>query len=336
MLNIAIIPAYEPQENMLDLLKKLKEKDFKIVVVDDGSSKETEDIFDKSETYATVLHHLQNCGKGRSIKTALNYIRENYKNEYIVVTLDCDGQHGVNDVKKICNEAEKNPNELIIGKRIRSSKTPFRSNFGNSATRLVYNLATGKDVYDTQTGLRAFSNELIDFLVEVKGERYEYEMNVLLECTRNQIDIKEIEIETIYIDNNSNSHFNTIKDSVRIYKQILIFSCASLISFVVDYLLYIFFNIVFNKIVLSNILARFISATVNYTINRKIVFNSKKKITKSASQYFLLAIMILVLNTFILNYLANYLLINKYLSKVVTEIILFFASWLVQKKIIFK
>lgn len=336
IINIAIIPAYEPSNDMINLLKELKKENLKIILIDDGSGKEYENVFAKSEEYATVLCHQQNYGKGIAIKTALKYIKENYKGQYNIVTLDCDGQHSAGDVKRILKEVENNSKKIVIGKRIRSKKTPLRSKLGNSITRLIYHFVTGIDVYDTQTGLRAFSNEIVDFLEDVNGERYEYEMNVLLECARNNIDIKEFEIKAIYIDNNSNSHFDTLKDSLRIYNQILKFSCSSLISFFIDYTLFIIFNMLLNKVILSNIFSRCISATVNYIINRKIVFKSEGKIFRSIVQYFLLAMIILTFNTLILNFLVEHLLINKYLAKVITEIISFFINWLMQKKVIFK
>ena len=93
-------------------------------------------------------------------------------------------------------------------------------------------------VHDTQTGLRAFRTELIPVLRDIPGERYEYEMNVLLRFARDKIRILEHEIETIYIDNNAQSHFDTVKDSVRIYKEIFKFSAFSFVGFLVDYSLY--------------------------------------------------------------------------------------------------
>ena len=119
--------------------------------------------------------------------------------------MDSDGQHKVSDAQKLCDYIKYNQDCIVIGKRIRSNKTPVRSRIGNSITKVIYNLVTGNNIYDTQTGLRAFSYRLIDFNLGVKGDRYEYEMNVLLEAPLDNIKIKEIEIETIYIDNNSNS-----------------------------------------------------------------------------------------------------------------------------------
>ena len=104
--------------------------------------------------------------------------------------------------------------------------------------------------------------------------------------------------QTIYIDNNSGSHFNTFKDSFRIYKEIFKFSLSSLFSFLIDYFLFIIFSLFIN-LTISNILARIISATFNYNFNKKIVFHKNSE--KSAMKYILLAITILVFNTLILN-----------------------------------
>lgn len=333
---IALIPTYKPTKEFLKLLQNLSQNNFNIIVVNDGSGKEYEEIFMQAEKYARVISYEINKGKGAAIKVGLEYIKNSLKSTYIVITMDCDGQHTVADANKLYEEALKDKNSLIIGKRIRNEKTPIKSKIGNGITRFIYRILTRTDIYDTQTGLRAFQGNLTDFLLAIEGKRYEYEMNVLLECSKNNIKVKEVEIETIYIDNNSNSHFKPFKDSIQIYKQILKFSFSSLLSFGIDYILYVVFNMITQSIIISNVLARVISSIVNYSINKKVVFNSNKKIYKSFAQYFLLVALILALNTIILNLFVNTLCINKYLAKIIIEIILFSISWLIQKKIIFK
>ena len=217
MTKVILIPSYEPDDKLIKLVDELKKNKLNVVVVNDGSSKEYDSIFNKIKKKVKVISYETNQGKGYALKIGLEYLKENYK-DYVVVTMDSDGQHSVKDAIKLSNYAEKHPNELVIGKRIRSEKTPLRSKLGNSITMFIYRLSTGVKVYDTQTGLRAFTNELMDFMQNVEGNRYEYEMNVLLYAPSNDIKIKEIEIETIYIENNEGSHFNTIKDSYKIYK----------------------------------------------------------------------------------------------------------------------
>ena len=331
---IALIPSYEPDDKLIKLVRELVNNSFKVVVVNDGSNNSYDKIFNELKKDSTVIEYKENKGKGHALKTGMIYIDKNYDN-YVVVTMDSDGQHTVKDAIKLCNYTIEHPNELVIGKRIRNNDTPLRSKLGNSITRIVYHIATGINIYDTQTGLRCFTNKLMDFNINVSGERYEYEMNVLLQAPQENIKITEVEIETIYIDNNSGSHFNTLKDSFKIYKEIIKFSISSIIGFIVDYLFYTIFILLCRNITLSNILARVISATTNYTINRKLVFNSKSKVSKSVIEYSVLAVIILILNTILLNILA-YIGLNIFIAKILVEISLFIISWLVQKKRIFR
>ena len=328
---IVLIPSYEPDENLTKLIKNLNKNKITSIVVDDGSGKDYKEIFDNLDT--KVISYEINQGKGHALKEGYKYIKDNYK-EYVVVTMDSDGQHRIEDALNLYNYILKNDDTLVLGKRPRGEKTPLRSKVGNAITRFVFHLVSGQDVYDTQTGLRAFSNKLIDYMLEVKGERFEYEMNVLLYAKNNKIPIKELEIETIYIDNNSKSHFNAFKDSFKVYKEIIKFSLSGIISFLIDYILFIVFKVVLNNITIANVIARAISSTINYIINKNIVFKSNKNIAKSLLEYYGLVIFILLINTLLLNLLS--IIINPILAKLIVEIVLFIISWLVQKKLIFK
>ena len=180
---IVLIPSYEPTMLLIDLLKRLKKENLEVIVVNDGSGDDYKDVFEKVGGYATLIEHDVNKGKGAALKTGLSYIKDKYDDNYVVVTMDCDGQHSIRDALKISNYALEHPSELVLGRRIRSSKTPFRSRLGNAITRFFYRITTGLDVYDTQTGLRAFSSDLIPFMLDIEGERFEYEMNVLLKSS---------------------------------------------------------------------------------------------------------------------------------------------------------
>lgn len=215
---VILMPAYEPEVNMIDLLKDLKLNKLEVVVINDGSGEKYKKIFKEASKYSIVISHNINLGKGEALKTGLKYIKDHYKKEVIVVTMDCDGQHRVEDALKIAALASKNLEKLIIGKRVRDKKVPLRSKLGNAITRFFYRLITHIDVYDTQSGLRAFSSKLIPFMLNVDGSRFEYEMNVLLACSKEKIKIKEIDIETIYIEGNKGTHFNAVVDSFKIYK----------------------------------------------------------------------------------------------------------------------
>ena len=213
---IILIPAYEPDNKLINLVKKINNK-YKVIVIDDGST--NKGIFDAVKDYSYVISYDNNMGKGFALKTGFKYIKENYKN-YIVVCVDADMQHDINDAIKLCEYVEKNNDTLVIGRRHWDNKTPLSNRLGNKITRYVFNKKTGLNIYDTQSGLRAFSYKLMDYMLMIPGNRYEYEMNVLLYLSKYNIKYHEIDIKTIYIGDNSTSHFKAFKDSYRIYKEI--------------------------------------------------------------------------------------------------------------------
>lgn len=210
---IALIPAYMPESSLLQLVRRLYSAGFSVVLVDDGSGEACHPVFKSCEKYAEVLCHKKNAGKGTALKTGLSQIQKQYGEDSIVVTLDADGQHRVEDAVAVCRSAEKNPGCLILGSRRLEKNVPPRSQFGNAVTRVLYRISTGRKIYDTQTGLRAFDCSLLPVLLAIPGERYEYEMNVLLFCAREGIQTIEQEIATIYMNGNAASHFDTLRDS---------------------------------------------------------------------------------------------------------------------------
>ena len=334
MKRIIVIPAYEPDDRLIKLLKNI-DKDFDTVVVDDGSGGKYENIFKECKLYSKVISYEDNHGKGYALKQAFSYINDKYKDNYIVVCMDCDGQHKVSDAVRLCDYVDANPLSLVLGMRKRGEETHLRSRLGNGITMGIYRFITGVNVYDTQTGLRAFSNHIMNFMLSIPGDRFEYEMNMLLMAAKNNIKIHEIQIETIYFKRHT-SHFKAISDSFLVYKELIKFSISSIICFIIDYLLFAINILLFNNINVSNIIARVISASANYIINRKMVFNSNNKQYKSLCEYIVLAICILFINTILLNIFVNIIGINVLISKIIVELILFIVSYIVQRKIIFK
>ena len=357
---IALIPAYEPDRKMLGIIADLGKSGFDVVVVDDGSPAEYADIFEqaaeklpgRSGRDVTLLIHDTNRGKGAALRTGLDHIektmiRGDGAADTVIVTVDADGQHLVKDACKAACAARKEPGTLVLGSRYFGKNVPARSRFGNTVTRNVFRTVTGQKIYDTQTGLRAFTGDLIPELLRVKGDRYEYELNVLMDFAGRGIPVREIRIDTVYIDGNSSSHFDTVRDSFRVYRgiaayvskgtagNILKFSASSFASFLIDYMMYAFLLILSADLVMANIGARIVSATANYTINRKMVFRSGKSITRSAAGYFALAGFILAGNTIVLDTMVNMLGIGSMTAKILTEMIFFAISWVVQRYVVF-
>lgn len=332
--NIALIPAYEPDRILLEIVDELRRMDLDVLVVDDGSGPRFSGIFEEAEKEAVILHHGRNRGKGAALRTGLKYIRNRYTEPYAVVTVDADGQHRTADVMRVLLAVPEGEDSLLLGSRRFTGKVPLRSRLGNALTRLVYRTAAGVRVYDTQTGLRAFSHRLVDRLLEIEGDRYEYEMNVLMAFAKEGRPIREIPIETVYLHDNASSHFDVLRDSFRIYWEILKFSVSSFAGFLTDYAMYCSLFALTGNLALSNIAARLVSASVNYTLNRKFVFESGAPVGRSAAQYAALAAVILTGNTIILKGLSS-LGWNSYAAKIMTEILFFAFSWITQKHVIF-
>lgn len=217
---IALIPAYNPTRSMLSVLRQLKEQGYTVVLVNDGSDADYLHLFRAAGMADVQLTHSCNRGKGAALKTGLRWIMEHCTAPYTVVTVDADGQHLQEDIDKVTAAAQKHPDSLVIGSRRLGKEAPFRSRSGNFFTRTILHALTPVKVYDTQSGLRAFSDRLVPVLVRIAGERYEYEMRVLIDLTEHHISIKEKSIQAVYLGENGVSHFKTVSDAKLIYREI--------------------------------------------------------------------------------------------------------------------
>lgn len=333
---IVVIPAYEPDEKLLHVVDDLRrDTAYAIVVVDDGSSAAAQPVFAALPEDVTLLRHAENRGKGRALKTAYEYIAAHFPQTEGVVTVDADGQHLPADVMRVSEEWAAHPEALVLGSRRFTGDVPWRSRTGNAITRAVFRLSTGVAVFDTQTGLRAFAVSRIPMMLEMRGERYEYEINVLLYATRQRIPIREVTIETVYIADNASSHFHPLRDSWRIYKMILLFVASSLLSALVDYVLVLAFSAVFamqaQGLLLSVVLARVISSFLNYMLNRKFVFGDRSR--RSVLRYYLVAAGILLANYGLLSALSAVLPLA--LAKLLVELALYPLSFYLQRRFVF-
>lgn len=339
-----IIPSLNPDDKLVELVENLTNSGYKdIIVVNDGSSNEYDKYFESIKEKVVLLTHSINLGKGRALKTAFNeYLNCHKSKTGGVITVDSDGQHKIEDIKKVNKKLLKSKNSLILGARnFNNENVPFRSKFGNKLTRIIFSFLTGIKVTDTQTGLRGIPPKYIETLMNVQGERFEYEMNMIMFAKNNDINIEEETIETVYIQENKSSHFNPLTDSFKIYLIFFKYILSSLISFIVDIGLYkIFFNLLIKSltnyvIIIATIGARIISSFVNYKINKNTVFKSSSK--NSIIKYYALCIIQMIISAILVSYVYN--LIGKQgevLIKIIVDIILFFMNFKIQKEWVFK
>ena len=221
---VILIPSFEPDQILLSYINQLITHDFHhIIVVDDGSSPKYQVIFNQLKTYGcTVLHHPKNLGKGCALKTGLHYIKKHYRSLFTIITVDADGQHAIEDVIRMSAFSKEHPYSLTLGTRhFRISHTPFKSLIGNKFASFIFYLLYGKYLTDTQTGLRAFNISLLDFMLDVEGDRFEYEIQMLIACIQANIPICTLPIRVIYKDANKGTHFKPFCDSLRIINTLL-------------------------------------------------------------------------------------------------------------------
>ena len=326
---------------MLTLLRELSDRNQTVLVVNDGSDASYNNIFKKAEEYATVIHQHPNGGKGAALKAGIRYVKENLPAYDAIVTADADGQHSISDILALSQKLSE-AKGLVIGARKFTGKVPFRSRFGNALTKLVFLVAAGKKCTDTQTGLRGFSRDLFDFMLNVKGNRYEYEMNVLMQTAQNGIAIHEVPIETIYENDNSSSHFNPIKDSYRIYKTIFInstlirYGLSAVFCFLLDFAALALFETFIPLIAISTLLARCISSPINYLINRIFVFKSNANKAASFISYIVLAGCVILAKMALMTLLNEVLGVHYVIANISVEVVLFITNFIIQKLFIFK
>ncbi len=336
---IVVIPAYRPGEELLSVAAKILEQtEYSVLVVNDGSGGEYDSVFAGLPEQVIVLCHEVNRGKGAALKTAYAYIKAHP--EYTgVITADADGQHLVRDIIRIGDALKEQPAALILGSRKFVGDVPARSRFGNTLTRFIFRISSGVKVNDTQTGLRAFGTCWIEDMLAIKGERYEYEMNVLLYCAKRQISIQEIPIQTVYENNNSGSHFHVIRDSVKIYTVILKFVSASVAAFLIDFILLLLMQYLTRglgkelSLLVSVVSARVVSSLCNYSLNRRFVFAQGTR--TSILKYYIVAAALLGLNYSFIWVFNAALPIPLAVAKIITELLLYPLSYVLQRRFVF-
>ncbi|MGG7143128.1 GtrA family protein [Clostridium nigeriense] len=339
---VIIIPAYCPDERLLNLIIKIRKKvKFPIFIVDDGSGIKYQKIFTlaKEVPNCFVYQYKINKGKGLALKEGLKYALNKYPNNCGYITCDADGQHSVEDIISVSNSLMENKKSLILGVRDFSSKdVPIKSRIGNYISSFMFYLITGVGCKDTQTGLRGIQREYENIFLSELGSRYEFEMNFLISMAKKKVKLKEVIIKTIYIDNNEGSHFKPIKDSLRIFSGLLKYTGASIISAVIDISIFTILYITIFKgyelgLLYSTILARLCSGTVNFLLNQRWVFNGSKE-NKELIKYAFLFITQMLISGVLVS-LLTYIISNATLTKLLVDCILFFISYFIQKHIVF-
>lgn len=339
---LILIPAYEPSHTLVALVSELRRADaaLEVVVVDDGSGPAFAPVFRETAAQgATVLMHPVNRGKGAALRTGIDHVVA--RGGAPVVTADADGQHTVTDILRVARELRQDDREgtpaLVLGcRRFTGPGVPARSRFGNAVARGLFRVAAGWSLSDTQTGLRGIPTDLLDWVRDQRGDRFEFEQNVLLHCRRDGVATREMPIETVYLERNASSHFRPVIDSARVMLPLLLFAGSSLLAFFVDTVAMLVLTALTGMLVPSIIAARVLSASVNFAVNRRVVFRRQSgRMLGQILRYALLAVALLASNVVWIEALTAHG-VPLVIAKVVTEAVLFVTSYGVQRSFVFR
>ena len=327
------------------MVKDLNNYECKILIINDGSIN-ADDIFNELKKIGNciVLSYTNNSGKGYAMKYGIKYYMENLISNYKgIITVDADYQHLPNDIDKLSNMIDSD--KIVLGSRDFNTKdVPLPNKIGNKITSFVFKLLYGYKINDTQTGLRGIPNNYLQVCLEIPGNRFEYEMEQLIYFVNHKINIEEMNIETIYYSK-SESKFNKIIDSMKIYKVMLKesfrFLVTSLASSLLDINLFTIFLSVFNSlgdlaIIFATFIARIIADFMNFNLTKYFVFDSNEDSKKILLKYYILSFSKMFMSAILVLLISKIILISKTLIKVIVDILIYFLSYRIQKKYIFK
>ena len=222
-----LIPAYQPDSVLISLVQALHRENFRLIVTDDGSGPAYADIFSALLPYAEVLTCPENRGKGHALKCALRHLATDPQGCRAFITADADGQHTVADILRVREALLSGSRFVLTTRTLHGKSVPLRSRVGNDLSRFFFSLAAGCFLEDNQSGLRGFTAEYLSWLCKISGNKYDYEMNVLLYAERQELPIRCLPIEVIYLNNNQSSHFDPVRDTLRIYLRVI---CTARVS----------------------------------------------------------------------------------------------------------
>lgn len=349
---IVVIPALCPDPEVTAYVSALLDKGFRqIVVVDDGSGPDCADIFRQLEQKpgCTVLRHEKNRGKGRALKTAFAYILNcpSWQGS-AVVTADADGQHSVEDVCAVAAAAAEEEKRLVMGVRDLSlPNVPTRSKIGNRITSWAFHLLYGARLADTQTGLRGIPWGLLRWCTAIEGDRFEYEMNMLIKAAREHVDLRQVSIEVIYYNNNAGTHLHTVRDSWRVFVILMSglgwYTAAASLSAAADVLTFWLGSaVVFRPLSdlacywWSTLTARALSSILNYTLNRRYVFGAKPH-RRTMVRYYCLWLCQLLCSYLLLLFMTVLIpALPPVVSKALVDILLAIGSYQIQMHWVFR
>ena len=193
---IVVIPAYNEEKNIGQVLAGVKKYTENIIVVDDGSKDKTSQI--AKSCGAEVFRHLINRGLGGSLGTGIKAALG--KGADIIVTLDADGQHDPDEIPKLVEPVKNKEADIVIGSRfLEKQEMPLFRRAGNYFFNLFTFFLFGIKTTDSQSGMRAFNRKVAESL-EIFTNGMEVSSEIIKEIKQQGFKMKEVPIKAIYTD----------------------------------------------------------------------------------------------------------------------------------------
>jgi len=206
----ALIPAYNEEETIKEVVKRTKKVVKNVLVVNDGSTDKTESIIKRIKNIE-FLNFFKNLGKANALKKGIQFLRKRKAER--VVTIDADLQHLPEEIPLLLNEKA----DIVIGAREKlNSEMPFIRKVGNFLASKIINLELGIDIKDPQSGFRIYNRKALNKL-SFKGEKFNIEKKTLKQACEKKLSIKEVPITCVYNKSLRKSHF-TLKDALEFLK----------------------------------------------------------------------------------------------------------------------
>ena len=204
-----LIPAYNAQWTLGSVLRKIEPLEVETLVVDDGSSDETERV--ALEHGVQLLKHSHNLGKGSALRTGFQWIlRKDYR---VVITLDADGQHDPAEIPFLIKVFQNvKPDILIASRASKFDQMTFLRRFWNRLGVKAVARLCHSDITDSQSGFRLIRTEVLR-AVELSTSRFETELELLIKACKKGFSVLSVPINTPRIDGTGSSHFMPVADT---------------------------------------------------------------------------------------------------------------------------
>ena len=212
-----LIPSYNEEGTIGVIVRRLKERNFTVYVVDDGSSDATADR--ASAEGAIVIKFGANMGKGAAMRAGFNRILEEGKFGSIVI-MDGDDQHDIDDIAHLIKKAHEDGSDLVLGNRMQdTSRMPIIRIVTNRFMSWLLSVMTGRDIPDTQCGFRLVKTGLLK-KIKLRSSNYDIDSEMILKAAKAGFKIDSAPVKTVYT--NGKSGINPFVDTLRFIRLLIL------------------------------------------------------------------------------------------------------------------